>query len=184
MTFSHELIEAATNPLARTREAYRFIRGDRWYSPDGGEVADLCVARSTSEGHTVTQVWSNAAARAGRPPCISTEEKPFFNVSPRPDTLTVRPGGRATVELTGWSTAPVPDWIVGIGTRELQSAHATVESYVPAGGKYAMNNGTTVRAVISVSKDAESGSYESLFLVSYRDGSSDYYFWPLHLKIE
>jgi hypothetical protein len=103
VTTSHEIIEAATDPLPLSKPAYVDIDSDHhsWIEVyGGGEVADMCnlpeaqgaVLPGTS--HLVQRSWSNAAALLGHDPCIPTlPSAVYFNASPElPDDVTLAGG--------------------------------------------------------------------------------------------
>jgi hypothetical protein len=78
-SFSHELLEAATDPYVRTAPAYVTIdsRHALWAAAlNGGELADLCenevpsLVQPADVGFPVQRTWSNAGARAGTGPCV------------------------------------------------------------------------------------------------------------------
>jgi hypothetical protein len=99
-TITHELDEAATDPLVNTNPA--FVQEDQahaiWDVATFGEIADMCDT-SADQGYTpqgstymVQRSWSNAAARAGTNPCVPVPEGygPYFNSYPTlPDTVTL-----------------------------------------------------------------------------------------------
>lgn len=102
-TTTHELIEAATDPYAAVAPAYYDIDPPHayWvYVFGGGEVSDMCNlpidANVTLPGtpYEVQRSWSNAAALAGRDPCVPTlPGRVYFNASPvLPDDLVVASG--------------------------------------------------------------------------------------------
>lgn len=74
---SHELAEAATDPLAFSMPAYRDASDIAWQSVGGGgEVGDMCafapgsVWRDPELGYVLQRIWSNAEAAAGHDPCV------------------------------------------------------------------------------------------------------------------
>ena len=78
-SFSHELLEAATDPFVRTAPAYVTVdsRHALWAEAlNGGELADLCenevpsLVVPSDVGFPVQRSWSNAGARAGTGPCV------------------------------------------------------------------------------------------------------------------
>jgi hypothetical protein len=102
---SHELIEAATDPFVKTKPAYAQTDNDDlgWTLLLQGEVGDLCT-NDTSDVDvsvmglgTVTRVWSNAEARAGRDPCVPhLPGVVYFNSAPVVgDTLVFTVGGQS-----------------------------------------------------------------------------------------
>jgi hypothetical protein len=123
---SHEMVEAATDPLFNTRPAYKTVDPDDliWGQfKSGGEVADLCqqMGGVHSDGlpYLLVPSWSNAAALASHDPCVPSAG-PYFNSAPVLDTLALGPTGQqvhtrgvqvavgqsATVELDLFSDAP------------------------------------------------------------------------------
>jgi hypothetical protein len=89
---SHEIIEAATDPFpfdnpafAQTDTAHIF-----WdFVLGGGEVGDMCAqnpnvfVQFTELPYTVQRIWSNAAAAAGKDPCVpELPGEVYFNAIP------------------------------------------------------------------------------------------------------
>jgi hypothetical protein len=76
-SYSHELIEAATDPFVETDVAYGDSDPDNYvmaFSP-GAEVGDYCEDVNTAYvrlfgGFEVQRTWSNAASLAGKDPCV------------------------------------------------------------------------------------------------------------------
>jgi hypothetical protein len=102
---SHELVEAATDPLPSSKPAYITVDPDShaWELLAGGEVGDLCGAfpdsfyKPTGFDHLVQRVWSNANAAAGHDPCEPDGTTPYFNAAPLVnDTITIQVGGVPT----------------------------------------------------------------------------------------
>jgi hypothetical protein len=104
-TVTHELAEAATDPFYVDQPA--FAQEDNAHviwevGSFGGEVADMCQDNSDSNytppGSTymVQRSWSNAAAKAGKNPCVPVPATgPYFNAYPTlPDMVTLT-GGNA-----------------------------------------------------------------------------------------
>ena len=87
---SHELIEAATDPLAETNPAFREPDKDHlvWSVMPLGEVGDMCTYdpdayfKPTEVGFMVQRTWSNAAAKAHHAPCVPASGAPYFNSVP------------------------------------------------------------------------------------------------------
>jgi len=126
-TPSHELIEAATDPFPISKPAYATVDDDHlsWtFALGAGEVGDMCAQYDSSFykdseiGYVVQRSWSNAAATAGKEPCVPVpaSEVPYFNASPRlPDDVSltigttkgvVVPVGQSkTIELDLFSSA-------------------------------------------------------------------------------
>jgi hypothetical protein len=177
---SHEFIEAATDPLpGPNTEGYALIDGNDAWTFCFGEVADLCYASldyvDSDAGFSATRVWSNSAALLGTgSPCIPAPTGEVYrNVSVDPDGTGIvmasdvqNQSVTLTFTVTGWSTAPVPDWNLW--------AFATGDQTFAPGvllnggtGVVAINNGTTATLKITVPKGAPSGSYAGITLFSY-----------------
>ncbi len=111
---SHELIGAATDPYPFSNPAWRIFDLQNPYAYFGGEVGDLCenLSPQWQEGafQKLQRVWSNAAAKAGGDPCRPAVGS-YFGAGVSPATAVQAPAGSTIhFQLTGWSTAPVPDW--------------------------------------------------------------------------
>jgi hypothetical protein len=126
---SHELVEAATDPLPGQKPAYITVdsASHAWELLAGGEIGDLCAGfgavfyKPQGFDNIVQRVWSNAAAAASHDPCEPNGATPYFNSAPLlTDTITVRVAGiplkttglklgvgqSATVEVDLFSDAP------------------------------------------------------------------------------
>jgi hypothetical protein len=91
---SHELVEAATDPLYYTAPAFNGTDMDDyvWTVATVGEVSDLCTFEPQPNAHMgqflVARSWSNAAATAGHAPCVPADPSPYFNAAAiLPDTV-------------------------------------------------------------------------------------------------
>ena len=135
---SHELVEAATDPLPFKSPAYLTVDASShaWELLGGGEIGDLCAGfgdvfyTPTGFDHLVQRVWSNAAAAAGHDPCQPDGASPYFNTAPvLPDTITIYVGGQAlktqgvklaagkstTIDLDLYSDAPTSGpWTISV----------------------------------------------------------------------
>jgi hypothetical protein len=169
--FSHELVEAMTNPFgtgfaARDPELpYSYV--------EGGELADVCAGVAHEGGFTFARSWSNAAAAAGRDPC-QPGASTYFNVAPSSLSVQhVAAGSSVTLDLTGFSTAETSDWV-------LQNV-AGRRSFLPqvAIDATEMNNGRTGSMTISVPASAAPGSTAVFFLRSFHAGDASYSLQPV-----
>jgi len=104
---SHELIESATDPLAATAPAYRYIDFDEAAWAIGGgdrelfldEVGDICEAAESPDrifrplvgGFTVQRTWSNHAAAADLDPCVPAIPCVYVGAAPEFDDLVLLP---------------------------------------------------------------------------------------------
>ncbi|HEY1960154.1 MAG TPA: hypothetical protein VGH28_31310 [Polyangiaceae bacterium] len=126
---SHEIVEAATDPLPFKSAAYLTVdsASHAWELLGGGEIGDLCAGfgdvfyKPNGFDSLVQRVWSNAAAAAGHDPCEPNGASPYFNSAPvLADTITLYVSGQAvktngvkllagqstTIELDLYSDAP------------------------------------------------------------------------------
>ena len=128
---SHELIEAATDPLPKAKAAYIDVDevGQIWAMVGGGaEIGDLCAPfpnafyRPSGVSNLVARVWSNTAAANSHDPCEPDGTTPYFNSAPVvSDTIVVNNspvgafttkgvhipvGSSQTIELDLYSDAP------------------------------------------------------------------------------
>jgi hypothetical protein len=135
---SHEIVEAATDPLPTSKPAYVTVDPDShaWELLAGGEIGDLCGAYPnvfyvpTGFDHLMQRVWSNVNAAAGHDPCQPDAPAPYFNSAPAMgDTITIQVGGiptktkgvklqvgaETTIELDLYSDAPTSGpWTVSV----------------------------------------------------------------------
>jgi hypothetical protein len=131
---SHELMEESTDPF---KDAYVTNDADdlgwAWEAPFS-EIGDMCISDPRAWivpddlGFTVQRAWSNAAAAAGKNPCVpAPSDAPYFNVLPRftDDVAIQSPGWSATtkgvhvpvgetrtVDLALFSDRATKDWQV------------------------------------------------------------------------
>lgn len=107
---THELVEAATDPLWSRAPAYLNASNAAWQTYDnGGELADLCQRVPSAAyidpelGHRVQRVWSNVEAAAGHDPCVPHPAGgTYFQAAPlalEPLVLTIRNTAVATPGL-------------------------------------------------------------------------------------
>ncbi|MFO0728961.1 MAG: hypothetical protein U1E65_34595 [Myxococcota bacterium] len=165
---SHELFEAATDPFPFTQPSFQYnpMPPDGW-SFLGSELADACTGSSFLESNFVVQrAWSNAAARQGHDPCVPASGLPYFSVSEPVNRHTVAPGRSLTITLTGWSTAPVPDWPVLTTT-----AQGDFDAS-PSLRTMTTNNGRNVALTVSVPAGTASGA--SAFVIVGSGGMAEH----------
>jgi hypothetical protein len=98
---SHELVEAATDPLPFSAAAFASLDDDHfvWNQIPGAELGDMCEyvggASARIVGlYEVQRTWSNASAAAGHDPCVPARTTPYLGVAPvLDDTVTLTFGG-------------------------------------------------------------------------------------------
>lgn len=189
-TTSHELTEAATDPLLTSYNQLSAPYGLWWVALNGAEVADLCENLSdpyTSESGVgvVSRLFSNSAARARQNPCVPAPAGPAFFSVPiltelRPvsiggarqdlESLAVAAGGSSALEVRLLSEAsPSPTWSVSAREVPLSASTAPVLSlsWVEAPGRTSISgaNGATVHLQVKASAVPPSG-YTTILLTS------------------
>jgi hypothetical protein len=174
---SHELIEAMTDSYPLSTPAYQMPSTSPWYLT--GEVGDLCefMPSIVADGHTLTRVWSNSAAAKSQSPCIPEAIDPFYDVSVSPDVVhSVGAGQQITLQVTGWSTQPVPDWNI--------AAYPAPYSFTPTAMLSAskLNNGGAATLTIGVPAGTPSGSQGWVLLYSMR-GTLYTSLWPVAITV-
>ncbi len=127
-TASHELVEAATDPIfddvAKVQPGWTSTK-DAWDFLSGGEVADRCFDFDRKgrdvyhQGpYTVTRSFSNLAASQSHDPCVpapSPDKLPYFNVAPEyRDMLLLKVGEPVQVSLVAFTDAPLPAFNVDV----------------------------------------------------------------------
>jgi hypothetical protein len=111
VTASHEIIEAATDPLPQ-RPTNRATLASPLAST-GGEVGDLCPSVAYEGEWALSRSWSISEAASGRDPCVPhLDDSAYFNVSAPADSYAIAPGGIVDIPLVAWSSATRPDWYV------------------------------------------------------------------------
>jgi hypothetical protein len=175
-TASHEIIEAATDPLDSTATAWAISDANNPWAGGGGEVADLCEGQNVSEnGFSVTRVWSNAAAAQNKAdPCIPAPTAPFFDTAIATSKAEpVAPGKSITLNVVGFSSAPMPAWGIQVVTVPALSAFDPKPSLSAS----VMENGGTATLTMQVPANAASQTFATVLLYSTSDGV-DPKFWP------
>lgn len=131
---SHEVVEAATDPFARTYPAYIVVDDPHniWNAVTFGEVGDLCAFPPQSfqrlvDNYVVQRSWSNVSAKAGHDPCVPLLSEPYYNAVPdQPDDLTLSFNGQSfptrgvriavgqsrTIDVHLFSDAPTSEWLI------------------------------------------------------------------------
>jgi hypothetical protein len=88
---SHEILEAATDPIPNEQPTWVTVDADHYgwsLVAGGGELADLCAPfpnafyKPTGVSALVARLWSNAAAAASHDPCEPEGTSPYFNAAP------------------------------------------------------------------------------------------------------
>ncbi len=175
-TLAHEYIETASDPGETGGYFLQVAKTDPWISQAGLENADLCdYADYVTEGaYTYQRVWSNSAAAAAvTSPCAPIDpEEIFYDVYADPAPVPkVAAGQSATFTLTGWSTAPVPDWALSWDADYYSEFKPGVELSAAT-----INNGKSVTITITVPAGTPKGRLGTAMIYS---GDGYGRFWPV-----
>jgi hypothetical protein len=168
-TAAHELVESATDPYDPPDDGYYVDPPlpDPWFLILG-ENADLCDGEDLIKSGTfaVQRIYSNAAAAAGKSPCIPFDPDDSWNdVSAEPATMpTIPAGGSATFTLTGWSTEEIDDW--QIRTYDADFADLVEADITPQLSSDTINNGKTVTVTLHAPATATSGQLGGVYILS------------------
>ncbi len=184
MIVSHEVIEASTDAAPISAPAYQLRPDptDAWYTAFEFEVedGDLCEApeRFVREATFVAQrSWSNAAAAAGKEPCVPADPtSPAFGATVSPiGTQHAAAGATVDFAVTGWSSGPVADWRLTTQARSLL-IHVKLD-------KASLNNGDTTMLHVTVPANAVSGSTVPIFLIASHT-AVDATMWPIAIVVD
>jgi hypothetical protein len=179
---SHELIEASTDPFPFTAPGYVFNDDSSPWAYVPGEVADLCVDYDLQiDGRDVQRIWSNDAAMAGTQPCVPAPAGPYFNATPvQPNTFEMNAGETTTLQLTGWSTGPMPGPF-GIAFEPIYYAQVFGPGFfVPEVSldRLTLQNGQTANLTITIPEGTPAQSFAPFAIDTGRyegDPNSGYY---------
>ena len=175
---THELVEAATDPLLGSylgQDAPHAV----WSRFPGAEIGDLCEFESLSFQRMigfdlVSRFWSNSAAAAGHDPCAPSIPLSYFNSVPvLPDQIpitifsgTVVTNGVAvplgtskTIDVQLFSDAPTGDWNVEADDAT-NYVSANAGELALSWNKTSGNNGDTLQLTITRVKNGASGGTE------------------------
>jgi hypothetical protein len=177
---SHELIEAATDPMPSNHPGYQLTDETSPWLALGEEVGDLCE-RSDATGtwndgsNAAQRIWSNTAAAAGQDPCIPHIGTPPYNMRPGIRTVPrIRPGEHQSIPLTGW----LPQADAGLAWQlEVDPGKASAASLTLQLGTTMANESTTTTLDVAVAATAMPGTTLRFYVFSFR--SSDYQVLPM-----
>jgi hypothetical protein len=188
---SHELVEAATDPLVTDKPAYVQPDHDHlaWALPAGGELGDMCAGYGNvfytppDVPYLVQRTWSNKSAAASHDPCQPDGADPYFNsAAPMTESVSVNlpdfgmlttqgihipVGSTATIDLALYSDAKSGPWTVQGFDLDSLLGMGPAELEVTFGGKSkatGTNGDTLAMSVKVLSKGA--GGAEILWIQS------------------
>lgn len=100
--------------------------------------------------------WSNLAAAAGHDPCVPAPEpatRPYFNVAPSTDRVSIGLGQSMTLDLNAFSDGPMPDWTVtAVDVSHANGGTANAATFTLDGSS--ANDGTRLHLTIGMSRSA------------------------------
>jgi len=187
---SHELFEAATDPLPSTAPAYT-QEDDAdyvWTLVTDGEVADMCEFNDDANvvpagsSYMIQRSWSNAAAARGDDPCVpSVTTTPYLNTFPALSSITASEiaagfmtqglsipiGQKRTIALTLSSAAPTDNtWTIQVYDYDLDVLGASSPGLSLSLDKTSGRNGDVVHLTLVPRKaDTQIGG-EAFVIVS------------------
>ena len=182
---SHELMEAATDPLPNTRPAWVLTDTTNPWSVLDGEVADFCELLTTTEGsYSLQRVWSNSAAKANdRDPCIPSPATPFYNATASPAAVQMVAAGQSfTFDIKGWSSAPTTPWMISADALSSPLAGGTSFDPKPTLDTTTMQAGQLAHLTITVPAGTASKASAVIFLTSSRS-LTDFSMWPVVVAV-
>jgi hypothetical protein len=169
-TASHELVEAATDPLVVTAPAFSGTDDDGVgleLMLGGGEVGDMCVGTGNSFfkpdafPFMVQRTWSNSAAAAGQDPCVPAMPGPYFNAAAQAaDQITFTNAGQSTkfkgiqiplgssktIDVVIYSDAPTD--VITLGAMDNSALRGGAQQLAFTWDKNTGKNGDTVHLTI------------------------------------
>jgi hypothetical protein len=189
---SHELIEAATDPLPSTNPAYATVDDEHvaWAVQFGGENGDLCHTRRDAReplrvaGVTVSPAWSNQSAMAGHDPCVPAPATPYFYAAADVPLVTDAMGSQryvmlamgqsVTIDVKLYSDAVVTAWDLSTQlVREQGGTPSLTLTFDDATG----NNGDVRRLTIKRDAAGPLQGYSIFNIVSKQGNVS--HVWPV-----
>jgi hypothetical protein len=207
---SHELGEAATDPQVRTRAGWRgfddpFMVWEVWndFQNENGDACeffrDSFIVGPTEFPFSVQRQWSNAAAKAGKDPCVPAQEASYFSVVPLPledVTADMTPFGGASrfktkgihvdigsskdVALGFWSSGPTDEWTIDVlpGNPLISKwDDDNVTATLPYGNKGKNGNKTILR--ISVEAEPTKFKGGSILTITSTSSTGTEHYYPL-----
>jgi len=169
---SHEIAEAATDTGAGWRVAIPpstvpVWMSDPWLEYEDNRVTengDLCIdTRILEGGYYYQRAFSNAAAAAGGDPCVPSLGLPYYAATTDKAWYSGIPGETMRILVSGWSTAPMDDWVVRARVQEVSRVGA---AWSAAQGAPALNDGKAVSFTITIPADATPGDWASFYLLA------------------
>jgi hypothetical protein len=177
---SHELIEAATDPIPDNHPGVQLDDPTSSWSGFGSEVADLCQRPDTTEivresGFVAQRSWSASAAAAEQDPCVPGATADYFNLTVQdPGVLRIAPGGHQAVTLRAWARGAAHGTSWQLQAQGLMAASQTLKL-----GASMIKDGATVSLDVALPATAQIGD-QPQFVVFSATSDTNYAFLPLY----
>lgn len=177
---SHELIEAATDPLPDNHPSFQLDDPTSSWFGFGTEVGDLCQRPDTTEivresGFVAQRTWSTSAAAAEHDPCVPGATADYFNlVVQSPGVLRIAPGGHAPVTLRAWATGAARGT-----TWQLDAEGAKMNAQTLTLSASMIKDGATVSLDVALPQTAQLGD-QAQFVVFSATSNTNYSILPLY----
>jgi hypothetical protein len=187
---SHELVEAATDPLPRVKPAYQRVDNDHivWSLAGGGETGDMCEFDRTASqrlvgNFMVQRSWSNNSIKLGHDPCVPVLPGAFFAAVPvltdnvkltyQRQSFTTKGvkiplGQSATIDVKLFSDAPKDTWTVSAQDRTSGFGSAGYVTF--SWDKTTGRNGDVLQLTINAVKQSPMGG--AIIGITSQDGST------------
>jgi hypothetical protein len=179
---SHELIEAATDPIPDNHPSFQLDDPTSSWFAFGGEVGDLCQLPDTAEfwresGFVAQRIWSTTAAAAEHDPCIPGAAADYFNLVQQPGVLRIAPGGHQAVTLRGWASggARGTSWQLSTGAAMDSAQTLTLSADM-------IKDGATVSLDVALPASAQIGD-QPQFVVFSATSDTNYSILPMYAVV-
>jgi hypothetical protein len=177
---SHELIEAATDPIPNNHPTFQLDDPTTPWSGFGTEVGDLCQRADTTEivresGFVAQRSWSISAASAEQDPCVPGANANYFNLAMQPaGVVRIAPGGHQAVTLRAWASgmAKGTSWQLDTNAAMTDAQTLTLSASM-------IKDGATVSLDIALPSTAQVGD-QPQFVVFSSTSQTNYSFLPMY----
>jgi hypothetical protein len=180
---SHELIEAATDPVPNNHPSFQLDDPTTPWSGFGSEVGDLCQRGDTTEiahesGFIAQRSWSTSAASAEQDPCVPGANANYFNLVMQPaGVVRIAPGGHRAVTLRAWASGAARGTSWQLDTGEAMMSAQTLTLSAPT-----IKDGATVSLDVALPATAQIGDQPQFEVFSTSSTSdTDYSFLPMYV---
>lgn len=179
LTAAHEWIEAATDP-----DGYGYTVNDPAWSaffyPEVGDLCDLEPQNTNTVGkYTVQSGFSNAAANAGKNPCVPNGGAPYFNAAPEKNRVKVAVGDTVTINVMPYSEKGAGEFTLdALDLASLYGQPAVVDAEVD---QTTVRNGLPVTVkltLLSRPKPLNTGEVAAVVALRSTQGKTSHY-WPI-----